>query len=172
MYKYLDMCMEAIAAIMMSVMICAVSLQVFCRYVLKSPLGWTEEISSFALVWSSLLGSYLGFRRSVHLRIEIVYMLLPTLGKRLSLLLGNLALIGVAVLMIGKGIPYALQFMYVLSPNLQLPMGLSYLVVPLTGTLFLVHLVPETYLLCVRPEVIMESQLVAAAQGLADAKIE
>ena len=172
MRKPLDLIIEALTAITMSLMIGTVVLQVFCRYALGSPLGWTEEISSFALVWSSFLGSYLGFRRSVHLRIEIVYLLLPAGGKRWSLLIGNVVLIAVSVLLIVKGIPYALQFMYVLSPVLQLPMGLSYGIVPLTGALFLVHLLPETYALCVQPELIIESQLVSTAQNLADAKIE
>jgi TRAP-type C4-dicarboxylate transport system permease small subunit len=172
MRKYLDVCIEVITAITMSVMIGTVVLQVFSRYVVGSPLGWTEEISSFALVWSSFLGSYLGFRRSVHLRIEIVYLLLPAAGKRMSLLVGNFVLIAVALLMIGKGVPYALQFMYIQSPVLQLPMGLSYAIVPLTGALFLVHLVPETYALCMHPETIIKSQLVSTAQTLAEAKIE
>jgi TRAP-type C4-dicarboxylate transport system permease small subunit len=151
MRKYIDILVEMLIAALISMMIVVVVLQVFCRYVLNSPLGWTEEIAGFTLVWTSFLGSYIAFRRGNHLRIELVYLLIPNSGKRTLLILGNLIISGFSLFLIFKGIPFARQFMYLLSPNLQLSMGISYMVVPITGILFLIHLLPEIYQLVAHP---------------------
>jgi TRAP-type C4-dicarboxylate transport system permease small subunit len=152
MRKYVDWFVEAFVAALMAVMITVVALQVFFRYVIGSPLGWTEEIGNFTLVWSSFLGSYIAFRRGNHLRIELLYLILPNVGRRTLLIIGNLALSGLSVFFVFKGIPFAQKFMYLLSPNLQFPMGISYLVVPITGVLFLINLLPEVYQLLFRAD--------------------
>jgi TRAP-type C4-dicarboxylate transport system permease small subunit len=152
MRKYVDWFVEAFLAALMAVMITVVALQVFFRYVVGSPLGWTEEIGNFTLVWTSFLGSYIAFRRGNHLRIELLYLILPNVGRRTLLIIGDLALAGFSGFLVFEGIPFAKKFMYLLSPNLQFPMGISYLVVPVTGILFLTHLLPEVYQILFHPD--------------------
>ena len=152
MRKYLNWFVEAFLAALMAVMITVVLLQIFFRYLIGSPLGWTEEIGNFAMIWGSFLGSYVAFRRGNHLRIELLYLILPNVGRRICLIIGDLALAGFSGFLVFKGIPFAKKFMYLLSPNLEFPMGISYLIVPITGILFLIHLLPEVYQLLFRAD--------------------
>ena len=42
--------------------------QVLNRNIFKIPLGWTEELSRFSMVWMALLGSELGLRKGKQMR--------------------------------------------------------------------------------------------------------
>ena len=44
-------------------MVVLIGIQVFARYVLRDPPGWTEEGARYAMVWAGLLGATLAFRR-------------------------------------------------------------------------------------------------------------
>ncbi|HPJ47404.1 MAG TPA: TRAP transporter small permease subunit [Synergistales bacterium] len=45
------------ACFMLAVNVGDILLGVFCRYVLKSSLIWTEEVARFSLVWIVMLGA-------------------------------------------------------------------------------------------------------------------
>jgi len=47
-------------------------LQVFTRYVLNAPLSWTEELSTWVLIWMTYVGAYTLLYRDGHARVEVV----------------------------------------------------------------------------------------------------
>ncbi len=51
--------------------------QVFMRYVLRSGLTWTEELSRFAFVWTIYLGISLAAKHQQHVRVTAQYLLIP-----------------------------------------------------------------------------------------------
>lgn len=55
-----------------TVMVVLVALQVVLRYALNTSLGWTDETSRLAFVWSIFLGVPLGVRRGSHIGIEFL----------------------------------------------------------------------------------------------------
>ncbi len=61
--------------------------QVTTRFLLSSPLGWTEEMSRFLLIYVGFLGATIAVRKNTHIYIELVYHFLPTrLAKGLAAL--------------------------------------------------------------------------------------
>ncbi|MCV0395210.1 MAG: TRAP transporter small permease [Rhizobiaceae bacterium] len=63
-----------------------VFLQFFTRYVLNNSLAWTEEIAINCLIVTVFLGSAMCVRLSRHIRVDIIYRLLPsTVGRWLAL---------------------------------------------------------------------------------------
>lgn len=46
--------------------------QVLNRNIFKIPLGWTEELSRFSMVWMALLGSELGLRKGKQMAVDAV----------------------------------------------------------------------------------------------------
>ena len=59
MRKVVDGLMKVIQRIMGALLACAVLLvlvQVFFRYLLKAPLGWTDQLCRFLFVWIVFLG--------------------------------------------------------------------------------------------------------------------
>jgi TRAP-type C4-dicarboxylate transport system permease small subunit len=52
---------------------CAVSWQVFSRYVLSDPSSFTEELARFLLIWLTLLGAVFAYRHKIHLGLDMFY---------------------------------------------------------------------------------------------------
>lgn len=61
-----------VAALMITVMVGAVLLQVFLRYVLNSPTSWSEEVATLAFVWCVMLVIPLGIRHQEHISMEFL----------------------------------------------------------------------------------------------------
>ena len=51
--------------------------QVYTRYVLDDPAGWTEEIARYLLVAVVFIGASMSVRKNNHIQVDFVYRLLP-----------------------------------------------------------------------------------------------
>ena len=75
MVKFVNMLMrgvEIILTILMGAASLIVVAQVLWRYVLHSPLGWTEQISRFAFIWIVMLGIPTIFNRNITMAFDIL----------------------------------------------------------------------------------------------------
>lgn len=94
-----------IGAVCMALMVIAILVQVFFRYVLNNALPWPEELARFLMLWAAGLMIPTAYRRSGFVSIELFSRLLPRLiGGVLALILGLLAL---ALLVKGAQIGWA-----------------------------------------------------------------
>ncbi|MCD8138645.1 MAG: TRAP transporter small permease [Planctomycetaceae bacterium] len=55
--EMLNTLVKAACILLLTVMVVAVTLQIFSRYILPKPLPWTEEVARFCMVWLCFLGS-------------------------------------------------------------------------------------------------------------------
>jgi TRAP-type C4-dicarboxylate transport system permease small subunit len=61
--------------------------QVFTRYVMNDPAGWTEEIARYFLVAIVFIGAAMSVRKNNHIQVDYFYRLIPrTAGRVLSVL--------------------------------------------------------------------------------------
>jgi TRAP-type C4-dicarboxylate transport system permease small subunit len=61
--------------------------QVFTRYFLSDPAGWTEEIARYLLVMVVFIGASMSVRKNNHIQVDFLYRLMPRwLGRTLSTL--------------------------------------------------------------------------------------
>jgi TRAP-type C4-dicarboxylate transport system permease small subunit len=63
-------------------MTCIVFVSVVFRYVLNSPLAWTEELASLLFAWLTFVGAYVGFRSRSHIAIDTLVIFLPENARR------------------------------------------------------------------------------------------
>jgi TRAP-type transport system small permease protein len=56
--------------------------QVFARYILSSPLVWSEEIVRYSMIWIVLLGTVIALRKGLLVSVEIVLHLVPAKVKK------------------------------------------------------------------------------------------
>jgi TRAP-type C4-dicarboxylate transport system permease small subunit len=88
---------RALGAICLAVMVVAILIQVFFRYVLNDALPWPEELARFLMLWSTGLMIPTAYRRGGFVSIEMLSRLLPRrVAATLALVLSVLALIVLA----------------------------------------------------------------------------
>jgi tripartite ATP-independent transporter DctM subunit len=100
-------------AILLICEILVLSAAVFFRYVLRSPLIWSDELAELLLLWQAMLGAVVAFHLGQHLRLEVIYERLSERGKEV------LDIIGLA-LMIVIGAPLAFYSFEEVLLNLDL----------------------------------------------------
>lgn len=138
MKKQLDRILERLLVFIMFIMVLNVLWQVFSRYILQAPSGFTEELVRFLLIWVGLLGAAYASGRRLHLAID----LLPRRMKgqdrvRLLQLIDVLIMLfAVTVLIIGGSrLVYITYILEQLSPALQIPLAWVYTVLPVSGVI-------------------------------------
>jgi len=94
-----------IAIFAIGLMVLSILLQVFFRYVLGSPLAWSEEAARFCMLWMTGFMAPLAYRQGGFVAIEMLIRFLPArVGEVLSFLLLVIALVVLVVaLPIGWG---------------------------------------------------------------------
>jgi TRAP-type C4-dicarboxylate transport system permease small subunit len=130
--------LDAAVVIAFGVMIVAVSLQVFFRYVLNDPLAGSEEIGRLAFVWVTFIGAAVATRDRLHVRIDYFANRLGPRGRRNSRLIENAATACFGALMVWVGVLLAVFSWDYESAALQFPMTLVHASVPVAGVLLTV----------------------------------
>lgn len=137
----LDRLTVFLAAALTAAMATALLLQVLFRFVLRSPLSWSEEFARYCFVWLASLGAAAGVRRGLHPGLDLM------VADRFGRVREAAAWIGagcsgllLAVLAV-YGWRLAAFNMRQLSPAMGLPMGVPYAAVPVGAVVMLVHLV-------------------------------
>ena len=87
-----------VAAIVL--MVTAILVQVFYRYVLSNPLPWPEEAARFMMLWMTGLMAPTAYRRGGFVAIDMLAVALP---QRIGALL-SLILLGIATLVLAIGV--------------------------------------------------------------------
>lgn len=105
-----------------------VNLAVFFRYVLEDPLTWTNEISSYLLVYSVLFGASIGLRHNEFVKVEALLNLLP-LRLRLFVIVGSQVLIAAFLILCISSPSMLIEKAVItktISPALGIPMAHLY----------------------------------------------
>lgn len=65
----LDRYVAYVCAVLLGLMTVSVLTGVLFRYVFRSPIGWTEEISRYLMIWAATLAISIGVKRNEHIGI-------------------------------------------------------------------------------------------------------
>lgn len=124
-------------------MIALIVLQVTFRYVLDSALAWTEELNRLAMVWLSCTGAAIATRERAHVQIDVLYERVSETSQKLFRALGHLVVISFSLFMVVYGsILVAGQFANRVGA-LDLPLAVFFIPLPVSGALFLFHVIFE-----------------------------
>lgn len=126
----------------MAVMVLDVTWQVFTRFLLKNPSGFTEELAGFLLIWIGLLGASYAYRIKAHLGIDILTSKLTGTKKISSEIIVSVIVFLFALFILVIGGLRLVNIVFTLrqiSPSIGIPMGYVYSVLPITGILFIYY---------------------------------
>lgn len=119
-----------------AVMVVAVWLEVFYRYVLLDPLPWTDELAVYCMIWLAYLGVGVGLRHNEHPSLEFLVSRLPKGARAACRWIVNGGILLFLLVATGYGFVYAFtsgQFRQ--SGSLGMSMTLPMLAVPVGGLL-------------------------------------
>ncbi|MEQ9442675.1 MAG: TRAP transporter small permease [Cyclobacteriaceae bacterium] len=133
---YLDRFLEKILIGIMALMVINVLWQVASRFILQSPSSFTDELSRYLLIWLSLLGASYVTGKKMHLSIDILMQKLNERRQKVlnTVIYGLVAMFALLAMVVG-----GLRLVYIVftlgqtSPALEIPIGIVYLVLPLSG---------------------------------------
>ena len=114
------------------VIVCATMAQVIFRYVVLSPLPWSEELARYCFVWIVFLGGAIGLSRGAHLGVDLLVNLLPFKLQRAIETLSSVCIVIFALVVINASLPVLQMNMYQRSPALGLQMSWVYAAIPLS----------------------------------------
>jgi C4-dicarboxylate transporter, DctQ subunit len=111
--------------------------QVVMRFVFASSLDWSEEVTIYATVWATFVGAAAGLRLHSHLVVDALLILAPPALARAFAIAGLLVtfVFGCTFAWYSGWLVFRTQSLGQLTPALQMPTWIVYLVMPLAGVL-------------------------------------
>ena len=117
---------ENVAVALLSTMFACFIIQIFFRYVLNNPVGWTEEVIVTAWLWTVLWGAAFIISEAEEVRFDIIYSNISESARRVCTIFTGIAL----VLLYGISLPASYQYVSFMkverSAYLHVPINLMY----------------------------------------------
>ncbi|MFS0577170.1 TRAP transporter small permease [Sporosarcina sp. 179-K 3D1 HS] len=116
---------------------------VLMRYVFNEPKAWVEEVVRYVIIWGVFLGFSLALRHNQHIQVDIVYDKLPKKAKFFVDLFATLVSIAFCAVYTYYGIILVENRFTsgMVSLDVGIPMWIVYLILPISGTMFLLRFV-------------------------------
>ena len=138
--KLLNHTLNVLAGVSFLAMVALPCWQVLTRYVLQNPSSWSEELVSYLFAWMALFGASLVVGERGHMNIPIVVERMGEKGRKFFAIFAELvALVFSGVILVYGGIQITSLAMGQMTSSLGLPIGVFYIILPLSGVLNIVY---------------------------------
>jgi TRAP-type C4-dicarboxylate transport system permease small subunit len=117
---------ENVLVALLSIMFATFIVQIFFRYVLNNPLGWTEEVIVTTWLWTVLWGAAFVLSEAEEIRFDIIYSNISERFRRVFTVITGVAII----LLYGISLPATYKYVAFMrvehSAYLRVPIDLMY----------------------------------------------
>jgi TRAP-type C4-dicarboxylate transport system permease small subunit len=137
-----DKILEVFLVVLTTTLVLDVVWQVASRYIFSNPSSFTDELAVFLLIWVGLAGAAYVKGKNEHLAIDILPDKLQPKNKNRLLVFINFLIIvfSITIMVIGGAwLVYTRFKMGQVSSALQVPLGLVYSIVPISGLLMIYY---------------------------------
>ena len=134
---WMDKFLSIACAVLLSFMTILVLIQVFSRYVLNSPVAFTEELVRYSLIWTGFIGAAYAFSTREHMSLTLVRDKFT--GKAHTALW-----LAIFVITIG-GFKLAVSASREFSALLGIPRSLVYSIAPISGIFIIIAQIINIY---------------------------
>lgn len=132
---------EIICVVLLTGIVCLTVAQVFSRFVMNSPIGWTEELARILMIWMVFFGSSAAVKRNEHIKIEVV---LNRLSDKMRNILGKITgvIVGILLLvLIYQGTLLTIQMASIPTVTLPISWSFVYSALPIGCAFILVRMI-------------------------------
>jgi len=142
----IDIIVNYTGAIIMLIIIILVSLQIFSRYIFKSPPSWPEELSRYSLIWLVMIGAVIGLSNKEHIKIETFVHLLNAKYRKLFYLLSDFVMFFVLFILLIYGYSFASLNINQYSPSMSwMSLFWPFLAIPVGSGLMLIYVIVDFF---------------------------
>ena len=143
---WMDKILSIACAVLLTFMTVLVLIQVFSRYILTSPVAFTEELVRYSLIWTGFIGAAYAFSTREHMSLTLIRDKFT--GKAHTALLvvidGLILLMAIFVFTIG-GFKLAVSASREFSALLGIPRSLVYSIAPISGVFIVLAQIINIY---------------------------
>jgi TRAP-type transport system small permease protein len=136
---------EILTAMLLAVMIGSIGVSVFCRYMLKLPLSWTEEVVLMCMVWMCFLGASVVTKHQEHILIDFFIALAPRRLTKAMEIFCLVVITGVLAVLLWQGILLLEVTQDVTTIALGIPTMYMYAAIPVSALLMLIQNLRQLY---------------------------
>jgi TRAP-type C4-dicarboxylate transport system permease small subunit len=97
--------LRALCALLMIAIFVLSIAQVVFRFLLDSPLIWSEELARLSLIWLTFLGAAVVCFDGTHLQVDSLFLLLPAGGRRVVRAINTVLALGFVVILAWYSVP-------------------------------------------------------------------
>jgi C4-dicarboxylate transporter DctQ subunit len=119
---------ENIAVLLLTVMFASFIVQIFSRYVLNYPVGWSEEVVITAWLWTVLWGAAFILGESEEIRFDILYSNISERTRRVFTVITGLTLVFFYIVSLPAAYKYVSFMKVERSAYLHVPINWLYCV--------------------------------------------
>jgi TRAP-type C4-dicarboxylate transport system permease small subunit len=125
--------------LLVGVMTLVVFVAVVFRYVLNSPIGWSDELARLLFTWLVFLGGAVGLSRGAHIGIDTLVQLLPAAPRRVVAGVADGLVLVILAVFVYYGALLSAMTVSVTTPSLDVPVAVVYAAAPVGAALMLLH---------------------------------
>jgi len=143
--RYLGTALDWVVGFLVAVLVLLIFSGVLSRYVFNYSLAWSDELAALCFVWLTLLGSVAALRRRTHMTMGFFPRFFGPRGQRRVGLYVMGAILFFLASMVAQGIVLTKATLRDYSAVVRFPVGLSYLSLPVAGTLMFIYALRQTW---------------------------
>ena len=132
---------EVAVMVLMGFLVVVVVTSVFFRYILLSPLTWSEEVGRYVMIWLGFLAASIAVRQGLHVGLDFVVQWVPPGVAAWLRGLARAVMAGFLLVVMVYGFVLVTNLWDQYSPVMNIRMTWPYLAIPMGSLLMLVQLV-------------------------------
>jgi TRAP-type C4-dicarboxylate transport system permease small subunit len=144
MRKFFSRLDEWLILSMLALMGVVLAIQVFMRYVLNSPLIWSEELARYLFVWLTFMGAGYGVKHNIHIKMEYFYNHMHPILQKMVKVLTNCLSIACYTFIIYYGVNFTTSQRGITSSAMGIDMSLVFAALPIGCALLVLNLITDT----------------------------
>ena len=134
----IDRVITGVAGALLGLLTGLVAFQVVGRYVFQTGLFWADELTGVVMMWAAMLGAAGCIWTDSHIRLTMVVERLPSSVRTWLLTLMDGVILWFAAVLFGEGANLAQNTMGGRMSSLDIPIGITYVILPGTALFMIV----------------------------------
>ncbi|HZO01305.1 MAG TPA: TRAP transporter small permease [Burkholderiales bacterium] len=141
-FRLTERALRAVVAALVVTIATMVAAQVVFRYAVQEPIVWSEEFTTLCYQWLSYLGAALAVRYRAHYGVDLVVRFLGPRWRSALEWLEHAVVWSLGAFMVVYGWRIVEASALQMYPTLPFSVGTGYLVLPISGVLFMLMDLP------------------------------